>query len=838
MKWVKRGKKIAKDKVRNFLKDLESAVTEKDVENAYRNLLSDYLEGYLVESPYKCDGYYADLIVKVLLEVKHKKNFLERSTVCEVLIQTIYYLKRFEMDSRELPNVILVGDEDECFVVPGHHVYKYLNEQIDWSIAPSKAGKVNSELLVKLLKDDNISPYIFYLNQKCDLNEIFLLIEKYGNLAEKVNLDITEKNIHKCYEDFLRTVIGDDRSQYTPNELVSIFIQAMIDPTNCYRVHTKPNILHLVDGTEIRIKGLAFEAFFCLYNRNYSLDEKHTFSAIADRLLEDTQRRIQGAFWTPVIWVEKAYLMMDEVIGDEWRKKYYVWDASCGSLNLTRDHYFEHLFCSTLYYEDLILGRNYNTYAKKFQFDFLNDDIGVESQSTKIPQELKEALKEKKPFVFFNNPPFAQAGDSMGAKGSDKSNVAKTEMNSIMLTQEAGKASQQLYAQFLWRIMNLVEKYELEDVYIVTYSPPLFLTGGSYRTFRQSFLGVFEYVTGTLFQASNFADVRPNWGIAITIFTRKEQGNIAGKNEFEVEVCDIIENDVVSTRKKVLYNTDEVVSASSWVRKSIEKVKTTKEYLNLQSALKYRRLNGAGAYSEGALGYFLNDSNSVYANAKFVGLFTAPHAHGHGVNVMKENFKECISLFAARSLTVADWMNQKDEYLMPNLKHIEYAGWVSDALIFSIFSTKSCQSSLRSVVYKGKMYNIYNQWFFMSRKEMKELALKYRNEMVYNDVLSAEDRYVYLLIEEYKVKGLLSEEALAVLNTAKEIVKKSFEYRELMEEEATDCFVNTWDAGWYQIKLLLKQYHLVKELYEFQSCFEKLCEKMRPQVYRLGFLIK
>ena len=46
-----------------------------------------------------------------------------------------------------------------------------------------------------------------------------------------------------------------------------------------------------------------------------------------------------------------------------------------------------------------------------------------------------------------------------------------------------------------------------------------------------------------------------------------------------------------------------------------------------------------------------------------------------------------------------------------------------------------------------------------------------------------------------------------------------------------------WDCGWYQIKQLLKEF-MPNELKEFNALFKTLADKMRPQIYELGFLKK
>lgn len=818
-----------------FKKSLKSAISEKDVEHAYWEMLRSYYPEDILDSRYNTDGVLETMFFKLLMEVKFDKCLLSRKDLCSILIQVLYYIKIFELNNESKPNLILVGDKDECFIIHSNHLFPYLDEDIDWSIAPSSAAEANPQLVLKLEKDNNIKPFIFSIAKSFNCNDVKDLIDQYATSAQKLGVKITEKNIARIYDDFLRTVIRKEKlKKFQANELVSIFIMAMTNPNgDTYIVPNKINTLHLSNGKEIQIDGKSFDAFFCQFDRNYSPKEIDVFNSIADRLLVETERRFQGSYWTPNIWVDKAHEMLTDVIGESWKEDCVVWDASCGSMNLTRDYRFGSLFCSTLFQEELDIAMTYNPEAIKFQYDFLNDDL-TSSEVTKAPKELVKALSEhNKPIVFFNNPPYAQAGEKMGSTGGDKKDVAKTNANKLMLQEGYGQSAQQLYAQFIYRFIRTVEKYNIEDAYIGLFSPPLFLTGNSYKAFRKFFFKHFEFVKGICFKASNFADVQDTWGIAFTIFKRRKTDEPIETSCFDLSIMDIIDNEVKEVDVKTFYNMDNSTEASQWVRKNIKGVKTTRDYLNLQSAITYDRLTGDGAYAPGSLGYFMCDSNNVYENSKHVGLFSAPHAHGHGLNVMPVNFDECVSLFAARALISSSWINQKDEYMIPDMSSPKYAEWLSDSIVYSIFSSKSGQSSLRNVQYKGKTYSTRNEWFYLTPGEISELANDANDVELYNDAKGAKNSFVYDKLASIE----LSKEAQDVLDSAREITRMLIRdgYRLQTAIEHPEYHLRSWDAGWYQMRLVLKEYKL-PQLDEFDDKLKALERKMRPLVYELGFL--
>jgi len=187
--------------------------------------------------------------------------------------------------------------------------------------------------------------------------------------------------------------------------------------------------------------------------------------------------------------------------------------------------------------------------------------------------------------------------------------------------------------------------------------------------------------------------------------------------------------------------------------------------------------------------------------------------------------------FTARRTIARDWMNWQDEYQAPNEQHPDYPQWNNDAIVYSLFNTKSNQSSLRDIAYKGKTWQIHNEWFWLSRKTILDLANKHHNDAVYQDARTDKDRFVYTTLQSTS----LSPDAKAVLDKATELLEKTFEYREMAADEHPDWCINAWDSGYYQVKLLLKQY-LPADLKAFQVLYRQLEDRLREGVYDLGFL--
>ena len=715
---------------------------------------------------------------------------------------------------------------------------KYLDEDIDWEIAPSEAYNKNSDLVFKIADDSDINPFVFTIDNKFSFKDV---AEKINDLALNIQryVRITEHNISKIYEYFISRVVKNP-SKIDANKLVYIFIDLMINPNDSYQKPSNKNKLVLSDAEEIDINGDNFISFFNYFERRYKPKEKEKFTEIADRLIEDTNRRFKGEFYTPTIWVDEAHKMISETFGEDWKEKYVVWDCAWGTGNLTRDYRFKELYCSTLNYSDIEIGKKYNQRGStKFQYDFLNDDIELvkgkellEESCYKLPKNLLRALKENKPIIFLINPPYGTANNAGTKEGDHKEGIALSKINEIMKENKIGASSQQLYAQFLYRIIMMKKIYNLTNVNICIYAKSTYMTGVSFKKFREEFLKHFKYEQGILFQASHFSDVKGAWGIDFSIWS---SGETIDKNEFIHSIKDIDENnEIKNIGIKNIYNLDyEKCTCSDWIKEEVKKIKTF-DAPQLGSALIVKQ-KGRGNLVDNALGYYVNVGNSVYKNTTDVFIVSSTSSMAHGISIIEENFLKVVCNFSARKLITgkySNWINDKDEYLIPNTNHSKYKEFENDSIVYSIFNTSSNQSSLRNIEYKDKLWDIKNEIFFMGVDEIEELSNKFENQDIYDDIKEfGDERYVYRILNSV----ILSKEAQDVLNKAKELTVKSFKYRQLFNDEKPEYHINTWDAGWYQIKGILNEY-LKEDYKECLELYKILEEKMRPMVYELGFL--
>lgn len=810
----------------NFYNEIKSAVIERQVEDVYNKGITMYFKGQEITYPFACDGFVDTKtdngkMLKLIIEYKFDEEMSNKVARAKVLSQVVAYLKRFENDGLILPNVCMVGDINECFVLHTNDLLKYLDEDADWSVAPSNMHKVNPNLVIKIANDDAINPFIFNIDENFSFKNV---ADRIKDLADNVQryVRVTEHNIATIFDYFCRNTVKDAK-EIQANELVAIFMGVITDKENYYQHPMKKNVLVTPNG-EVAINGDGFTAFFSYFDRTYTPQEKNKFAEISDRLIEDTKRRNTGEFYTPTLFVDYAHKMLAEKFGEDWKEKYVVWDNCCGTKNLTRDYRFNELYCSTLESAELAISKRYNKEATAFPFDFLNDSLD------KLPMGLKKALEENKPIIFFINPPYATSSTFTADKQKEDGccdNMVAEKMRNAGLD----LACRNMIPQFLYRIMMIKEQYGLTDVHIALFTKPNFLCANSFTKFRKVFFDTFKYDNGIYFNASEFADVSDKWGIAFEIWNCGKQEE---RTNFVHKVVENENGEITEKFNKGIYNCDGLTDTSKWVRE-IEISKTKVDMPIMKSAINQfenPKNKSIGQLTDDAIGCYYHIASDVYHSATYVALFTANCSHPSGKwSITKDNFGRVMTTFASRKLVEDAWYNDKDIFLAPNTENENYKGFENDSIIYSLFHSASNQSSLRNIDYKGRKWGIKNEFFFMGKDEIETLANENNNDECYADAHTSTDRYVYTLLKDLE----LSAEAQAVLDKARELTIKSFPYRSLFNEEHPEYQVNNWDCGWYQIKAICKEY-LSEGLKEFGELYKKLADKMRPMVYELGFL--
>lgn len=822
-----------------FYTEIKDSTCETDIDRVYKNNLINNFKTHKITRPFQCDGYleenlmYDDTtkVLRLIMEFKYGLDFNIPINRAKVLVQVIFYLKKFTLREdrkyMDMPNVILAGDKTTCFVISSSDVQGYLGRNLDWSIAPSEASTKYKDLTFEISNNKSLNPIIFNIDKSFKFEYVVRDIKRLI-IDIKTKFKVTESNISQTYDYFIERIIKDF-SKHSASDLVQCFIDVILGEAEISQKRDSKFIAK--KDRRIEIDAYNYKRFEEDYSVKYSIEEKNSFISIKDRLTEDTKRRFNGEFFTPTIWVNEAHKQLSDVFGQDWKDKYVVWDCAWGTGNLTRDYYFKNLYCSTLDKIDLELGDSYNNNSNKFVYDFLNDNPELltcnKVNNSLIPKSLYKALFKNEKLIFFINPPFAEGSNGKQGDKKSKDGISNTKVKYMMEKEDLKDSSQQLYIQFLYRILKFKQLFNLDNLNIGIFTPTLFLSGERSEKFRDVFLKNFKFEKGIIFNASYFSNVSSQWGVGFSIWSSGESNE---KNKFNFAIKELSNNGKIeSIGQKVIYNLNYENRLSSWIKN--KKCNNKIETITLKSAMTFDKKTRM--VNENAIAFLMNDSNNVYANTQGVYILSAPVTrHVKITSITKENYKKCCSLFTARKVIKSDWLNQKDNYMIPDINNSKYKQYESDSIIYSIFANENGVSSFRNIKINENEFNIKNEMFFMSLKEIKDLGNINRNEEIYSDCIRFNnERFIYTELKNVQ----LSQEGKLILNTARKLVLESFKYRDEFNRLHPKYNINTWDAGWYQIKFLLNQY-MKRDLELFEDMVKNLEIKLKPLVYELGFL--
>lgn len=849
----KNTRHITKVVQNKFIARLKGASDTPGVETeviapAYRDVIEAFFEGSW-RFDHGTDGFFADsgqvfASVRLLLEAKYDLDLRSVHGRAVIVAQCIYYMKAFERHGHDQPNVIFGADKDQMFVVYAPPLRKYLEHDFDWSLAPSSAAAKNPELMAMLEEDRLLATFVHNIHETgFDLNDVMMTIDRLSeNDGAYDRIAITPQNIRAAFDSFL-LMLNIGKARMANEDAVTLFITSLLGGAEAAMVDPAvKNTIHLHSGKTLRVDTVAYEAFFSRYESVYQQTQVDALVAMYDVLLEEVSRRFSGDYWTPTIWADEAHRLLDETLGEDWREQFVVWDPACGTKNLTRDYItFTDLYLSTLHQHELDTSGRYNREAKAtFQYDFLNDDIGIGPNALfgddwKMPAALYRALNSDRPVLFFMNPPY---GTATNDDETHKAGIAFNGVGAAMRAEGGlAAASGQLYTQFLYRIQQLTHDFGLTRVVIAAFTPDRFMTGVQYKAFTDRFQKDFGYRDGFYFNAGEFSDVQSNWGIGFTVWDTAAVGQ--HQNAFPLALARATDRGVRMSGRRTVRNIGPRDVVSTWLKAgepSRYTLRPDSSYVRLKSALGVHTAKTiAGHLAEDSLGYMHNNGSSVEHSSKFVGMYSTAFGSGHGVQVNARNFERACMVLTARKTTIPAaedmWITGHDNVTPPSSE--PPAQFVADSVVYALCSRNgSYQSAMRGVEYQGRTMNLFNEFFFLPAAHIKALAENAGNRDVLVDVknFGRKERFAAQWLEDHRDD--LSMRGRALLEIVTRMVGETFPLRGAASD---DLHMHAWDAGFAQIYRLAKANRLdVAE--QYRGVHEHLDHALCSQVKNLGFL--
>ena len=811
----------------NFIRELDKAKTEEEVKFAY---VKEFKIKF--SAAYKQDLYTP----QILFEFKYDKNFENIRVRAEVLAQSLYYTHRLKYGATEqaIPPVICMADKNEvCFTETEtwKDFYTDEEEKYDWDVAPSHPDKNLVADLFATLEIRKI--HVYKLNIEHEFNDFKARLDGY--LAPQIKLAfgdkklITENNFEGVYQYWEQNFGEAVRNGQKPSKYFITDIQLG-------RTIQKPDeskILFKITDTDYREKKILAKD----YNYFWSLYEKVSNAYIirgiiskADRLTDDELRRFNGEFFTPLLFAQKGLEYIEKVVGKKWWKQgYKLWDMAAGTGNLQYHlpyEAWEHCHLSTLQGEDVEHLKKLFPEANVFQYDYLNDDVeNVFSNGElpfhtqwKLPQKLRADLNNTTTkWIILINPPFATSQEAGTNHGRSKKDASNTKVRAVMHYDNLGEVSRELFSQFIFRINK---EFENKQAHLCMYSKLKYLNANNDQLLRDHIFK-YKFDKGFIFSVQHFHGTTGKFPVGFLVW------NLGKKISLEKQKIElaIYEEPNLKTGTKIILNENRNNFLSKWIDRPAAVHKFPPFKSGITVAVNSNK-DVRDRISENFLACLMCAGNDVQ-HQNNTALLSGPYVSAGALSITPDNYAKSMVVHAVRRIPKATWINDRDQFMQPNMELS--SEFVADCTVWNLFSNSNQTVAMKDVQYKGDSYQIRNHFFpFLIKKVRK---WKITDSDIAITITNDEDRFAAKWIDKQK----LSAEATLVMEIAQRVYE--FYFNNLHQLRTTKVKIQTWDAGWFQLRNVLADENMATDLMkEIKTAHTLLKEKLLPQVYEYGFL--
>lgn len=792
--------------------DLKKAQTEEDVKSVYIKALK------LKE---KKLGLIDIQTEKVWFEAKKGS-----ADIHAMFGQLIVYVSQSNKRGEVIPPFLCVIDSEKAAFMATSNAMPILKDK---NIALNAAASTISKETVSQIRP-YIEPHIavFKIEQHEDefLETVKIAIES----GVFLRTNITPDNLKQVFDNWV-SMIGCELDHVSDADFALLFFADIMfdEKQNRKVVEDLPAKLGFMDGKPMFVLNgktheLAshdgYRKFWQIYHRPPEAEHRHYLLERRDSLLPLDERSFKGAYYTPLKVVDKAYDLLAKTLGKNWQKNYIVWDMCCGVGNLEVKHSnHRNIYMSTLDQADIDVMKASRTCvaATHFQYDYLNDDIddfgNIDySITNKLPKALQQAISDAnakkvgaKKILVLINPPYAEAANSQGNEG--KTDVSNTQIGALMNNAGYGYAARELFVQFMARVQK-----EIPNASLAMFSTLKYVNAPNFEQFRLHWKA--KYLGGFVVHSQAFDGLSGNFPIGFLVWDTSRKQMI---KEVETEA---LNKTAEWVGEKSFYNLPSSSFLSEWF---IRPRSNNIDALPLKNALtpttSTKDVRGA-KWADGAIGSMLCKGNDLQNAGTQTALLSSGYCSAGGYFVTDENLWQAAITFSVRQLISHTWINHNDQFLQPSEKLS--STFKTDCLVWMLFNGKNVTASADGLEWNDKKWSIVNHFIPFTEKEV-----------------NAPKRFESDFMVQYLADKTFSKEALVVLNTGRDIWRAYFSSN--FERKIRDEYkLNRADVGWYQIRKALetkgKNDGAEFDFSAFKIAYDALSEKLRPQVFELGFL--
>ena len=789
--------------------------------------------------------------------------------IYESLVQLILTIGKARTFDKVLPPAFLGAfDAEKIAFIPYNAVLDiFYQNDFNWNVTPSDHSTKEFQLVMEKVRKTLERNMLMYSFDK-DSKELKRFIKSNFVLGKAgvSKIRINKNNFTAIYQKWLVEVkpsiavnweqakkqgiidadfyLADILSEHNVTLRNSLFVLLR---TNYYELDRKIDDSGFWDSKKAEFKDnqVAHTQFWNRYERPPKREYWEYIAGRRDLLVPQDVRERKGSFFTPRKWVELSQQYLAAELGEDWQDEYYIWDCCGGTGNLEAgltNKY--HIWVSTLDQADVDVihdrirhmneastnGQGANLLDKHvFLFDFLNDPFDLDTPDSKLPDSLREILKndeKRKKLVIYINPPYAEAASkkTVSSSGSNKTNVAVgTETYKIQL-QKIGIAARELFAQFFMRVYD-----EIPSSILAEFSKLKLLQSPNFKQFRICFKA--KLGRNFIVPADTFDNVSGQFPIGFFIW------HTDNKETFEQTLTDVYNNQGTLIGKKVIHSYANLKTINDWII-------TTR---NRPNEIKIGFMSAKGNdFQNTNFVFIINDKKQL------------PHPRGSWVT--DKNIIEIGIYYSVRHVIDNTWLNDRDQFLFPNDEWKNDMEFQTDCLVYTLFNN-NIQSNFgtnhwipftEEDVGAQEAFDSHFMSNFLNGKvsavdmeTAKAKVVPMEQDMFAAEPLAAAKIQAPSADEkDFIPSEHLTPEAKAVMDAGREL----WRYYHLQPDAIPNASLydirlhfqgfKTTKTGKVQMNTESNDGHYTELITELRKALKALAKSIEPKVYRYGFLLK
>jgi hypothetical protein len=790
---------------------LQKVHTEEDVKDAYIKALG--IKGY----------------TKGLIDIQSKEIWFEakhtgKESSYAMFTQLLHYVQVALNKGETVPPFLAVIDTEKAALMKSADVLPFLEKKtIKWG---KSASQYTQEALAEI--SAHIGAHFVSFKISTHEEEFISTVKAAIKSGDIIRTPITPDNLKQVFDKWVAMVGREINGVAEEDYALLFFADIMHDGTVSTHANLPAELLHKNGAPVFSLGGKIYELgskegyrqFWAIYHKPPKAEHRNYLLERRDSLIPLDERSFKGAYYTPLAVVDKAYDTLAATLGKNWQKVYIVWDMCCGVGNLEVKHSNpRNIYMSTLDQADVDVMHATKTCvsAQRFQYDYLNDDIddfgNIDySLTNKVPAGLRAAIAEGKKILVLINPPYAEAANSLGNEG--KTDVAKTRIGALMNNADYGYAARELFVQFVARAAQ-----EIPTATFAMFSTLKYVNAPNFEQFRANWSA--KYLGGFVVHSKAFDGLKGDFPIGFLVW------KTAQKNKKKLPILEItsevLDKDANAVGEKQFYNVSTELLLSTWIdRPKANSVEVIPLKNAITPATTTKDLRGT-KWAEGAIACMICKGGDMQNAPTQTALLSSGYGSAGSIFVTSENLNHTAVVFAVRLLIKHTWLNHSDQFLQPTEPLSNE--FKSDCLVWMLFHGKNLTASADKLEWNGKSWSIVNHFIPFTEDEV-----------------GANGRFESDFMVRYLADKTLSPEAQAVLAAGKTLWQAYFNDTDKDGRTVRDELkLNRPDVGWYQIRNALKKRNesgdvVPVDFSAFEEAYKQLGDKLRPQVYELGFL--